>query len=377
MKLPTLTLGIEEEFQVVDPKTRELRSHISQMFQAGEEVLAKQIQRELHQSVIEIGSKVCANIAAARQEVTKTRSTLCRIAREHGLRIGAAGTHPITHWADVETTKDERYERILADLQVVARANVIFGLHVHIGVEDKETLIHLFNMARYFVPHIMALAVNSPFWCGRETGWKSYRTKVFEKFPRTGIPEAFGSFSEYSELIEDLIRTNSIQDGKMIWWDIRPHWRYHTLEFRCCDVPLRVDETIALAALCQAVVAKLYCLHQRNLSFRLHRRSLIQENKWRAARWGVSGQLIDLGKMAEVPTPELMGELLDFVDEVVDELGVRSEIGYVREIIATGTGADRQLRVWRATNDLRDVVDFILAETEHGLPLDARDRLTA
>ena len=207
-----------------------------------------------------------------------------------------------------------------------AKANVVFGLHVHVGIEDREKLIQVFNMARYFTPHIMALSVNSPFWSGRDTGWKSYRTKVFEKFPRTGIPAAFRSFSEYEELIGDLVRTNSIDNGKMIWWDIRPHWNYPTLEFRCCDVPMRVDETICIAALCQALVAKLYLLHKQNLSFRLHRRSLIMENKWRAARWGVSGKLIDLGKMREVETPRLMEELLEFVDDVVDRLGVRHEV---------------------------------------------------
>ncbi len=370
MRLPDFTLGIEEEFQVIDPESRQLRSHISQMFAEGEEKLQEKIQRELHQSVIEIGSKICADIGEARREVTETRAQIARIARHHGLRIAAGGTHPSTHWSDVATNENPRYNRILDDLQVVARANVIFGLHIHVGLEDKETLIHVFNMARYFVPHILALSVNSPFWCGRETGWKSYRTKVFEKFPRTGIPDAFNSFTEYEDFVRDLIRTKSIDTGKMIWWDLRPHWRYPTLEFRCCDMAMRVDETIALAALCQALVAKLYVLHKKNLSFRLHRRALIMENKWRAARWGVGGYLIDLGKMEEVPTPRLVAELLDFVDEVVDDLGVRSELGYLREIVAGGTGADRQLRVWHEKRDLNAVVDYMVGETEHGLPLD-------
>ena len=370
MKLPDFTLGIEEEFQIIDPETRGLRSHVSQMFEDSEALLPDQIQRELHKSVIEIGSKVCADIGEARREVTNTRKTICELARKQGLRIGAAGTHPFTHWSDVETTDHERYNRILDDLQVVARANVIFGLHVHVGLDDPETLIHVFNMARYFVPHVMALSVSSPFWCGRETGWKSYRTKVFEKFPRTGIPEAFNSHSEFRELVDDLVKTNSIDNGKMIWWDIRPHWRYPTLEFRCCDVPMRVDETIAIVALCQAIVAKLYLLHKQNLSFRLHRRSLIMENKWRAARWGTERNLIDLGKMREVPSVQLMNELLDFVDEVVDPLGLRSELEYIRKIYAHGTGADRQLKVWKETNDLKAVVDYILKETEHGLNID-------
>jgi len=365
--MPPFTLGIEEEFQIVDAKTFALKSHVSQMLKQSEEKLPDNIRRELHKSVIEIGSKVCRDIREARREVTETRRQVCALARANDLRVAAAGTHPFTHWKDVETHDSERYARILEDLQVVARANVIFGLHVHVGLEDKDTLIHVFNMARYFVPHILALSVNSPFWCGQETGWKSYRTKVFEKFPRTGIPDSFSGYTEYEELIRDLVRTNSIDNGKMIWWDIRPHWRYPTIEFRCCDVPMRVDETICLAALFQALVAKLWVLHKRNLSFRLHRRSLIMENKWRAARWGVEGKLIDLGKMEEFPTHALLGELLDFVDEVADDLGVRHEIGYVREIISGGTGADRQLAVWRDTADLRAVVDYICHETEHGL----------
>ncbi len=369
MELPKFTLGIEEEFQIVDPETRELKSHISQMFEEGAEKLHEQIHRELHQSVVEIGSKVCDNIQEARREVTSTRTIICKIARDHGLRMAAAGTHPFTHWSDVETSESERYSRILKDLQVVARANVIFGLHVHVGIEDPETLIHVFNMARYFVPHVMALSVNSPFWCGKETGWKSYRTKVFEKFPRTGIPESFSSHSEFQELVRDLVRTNSIVDGKMIWWDIRPHWKFPTIEFRCCDVPMRVDETIALAAVCQALIAKLYRLHKQNLSFRLHKRALIMENKWRAARWGVHGNLIDLGKMCEVSTMDIMVELLDFIDDVVDELGVREETEYVRTIVRDGPGADRQLKVWRETGDLKAVMDYVISETEHGLQL--------
>ncbi|MHC4940551.1 MAG: carboxylate-amine ligase [Planctomycetota bacterium] len=370
MSTPDFTLGIEEEFMVIDPETRELKSHISEMITQQEQALPEKVHRELHQSVVEIGSKICADIEEARREVTHTRATICGIAREHGLRIGAAGTHPLTHWDQVETNENPRYERILDDLRVVARANVVYGLHVHVGIDDKDDLIHVFNMARYFVPHIMALSVNSPFWCERDTGWKSYRTKVFEKFPRTGIPQAFASHSEYTELVEDLIKTNSIDDGKMIWWDIRPHWRYPTLEFRCCDVPTKVDETICLAALCQALVAKLYRLHKKNLSFRLHRRSLIMENKWRAARWGVSGKLIDLGKMREVETPQLMEEILELVDDVVDDLGVREEISYLREIIAGGTGADRQLQTYHDSGgDLKAVVDRIIAETEEGLDL--------
>jgi carboxylate-amine ligase len=362
------TLGIEEEFQLVHPETHELHSHVAQLFQTGEELLPDKVKRELHKSVVEIGTSVCADIREARRDVTETRAALIRIAKENDLRIAAAGTHPTTHWSDVETTEDARYDKLLTDLQVVARANLIFGLHIHVGIDDRDDLIHVFNMARYFVPHLMTLTVNSPFWCARETGWQSYRTKIFEKFPRTGIPPAFASWGEFAELIDDLVQSNSIDSGKSLWWDIRPHWRFPTIEFRCFDVPTRADETIALAALCQALVAKLHWLHKRNLSFRLHKLPLIMENKWRAARWGIHGKLIDLGKKREVATPILIGEILDFVDDVVDDLGSRHEIEYIREILATGTGADRQLKVWQETGDLRAVVNNIIKETEHGLP---------
>ena len=365
------TLGIEEEFQIIDPETRQLKSHISEFFETGESRMPETVKRELHQSVVEIGTKVCHDIREVRAEVTGIRAALIKMAREQNLWIGAAGTHPITHWSDVETTPDRRYNQLLADLQVVARANLIFGLHIHVGIEDREDLIQVYNMARYFVPHLMTLAVNSPFWCGRATGWHSYRTKVFEKFPRTGIPPYFSSWGDFQALIDDLVKTNSIDSGKSLWWDLRPHWRYPTIEFRCFDVPMRADETIALAALCQALVVKLHRLHKQNLSFRRHKNPLIRENKWRAARWGVNGKLIDLGKREEVATPQLIEELLGFVDEVVDELGSREELAYIREILGRGTGADRQLKVYEETDgNLEKVVEYIVNETGHGLNLD-------
>ncbi len=249
----------------------------------------------------------------------------------------------------------------------MARANLIFGLHVHIGVEDRETAIQLMNHARYFLPHILALSTNSPFWLGMNTGLKSYRCKVFDKFPRTNIPDYFPSWGEYENFIKLLIKTNCIDNAKKIWWDIRPHPFFNTLEFRVCDIPMRVDETIALAALIQATIAKLYKLYTANQGFRLYRRALIMENKWRASRYGLEGKLIDFGKQTEVPARELVLEYLDFVDDVVDELDSREEINYIHEILENGTGADRQLRVFRETGDLKKVVDYIIEETEVGL----------
>jgi len=266
-----------------------------------------------------------------------------------------------------EIYPDERYKNIVEDMQLVARANLIFGLHVHVGVEDRETAIHLMNHARYFVPHILALSTNSPFWLGMNTGLKSYRCKVFDKFPRTNIPDYFPSWGEYENFINLLIKTRCIDNAKKIWWDIRPHPFFNTLEFRVCDIPMRMDETIALAALIQATVAKLHKLYTANQGFRLYRRALIMENKWRAARYGLNGQLIDFGKQKEVPVKDLIHEYLDFVDDVVDELDSREELNYIHKIMELGNGAERQLRVFEETNDLKKVVDYIIEETEVGL----------
>src|SRR5438105_8862014 len=235
---------------------------------------------------------------------------------------------------------------IVEDMKMVARANLIFGLHVHVGVEDLETAIQIMNGARYFLPHLLALSANSTFLLGKETGLKSYRCKVFDKFPRTNIPDIYQSRSEFEDYVALLIRTRCIDDAKRIWWDIRPHPHFPTLEFRVCDMPMRLDETIAIAALCQAIVAKLYKLHEQNLSFRHYSRSLIMENKWRAARYGLDGKLIDFGKQEEVAERSLIGEMVELVRDTAAELGSTDELAYVQRILDHGTGADRQLRVF-------------------------------
>lgn len=364
---PSFTLGIEEEFQVIDPENRALRSHIQEMFAEGESRLKDQIKREMHEPVIEIGTSICADVSEARREVVRLRSEIIRLARENGLRIAAAGTHPFSHWSEVPITANPRYQQIVHDLQMVARANLIFGLHVHVAVEDNEARIQLMNGARYFLPHVFALSVNSPFWCGQNTGWKSYRTKLFERFPRTGVPDFFSSWGEFEEFVNTLVVTGCIDNGKKIWWDIRPHPFFPTLEYRICDVPMRVDETLCLAALFQAITAKLWTLYSQNMGWRLYRRSLISENKTRAARWGLDGKLIDFGKKTEVPTEALLGELLEFIDDVVDELGSRKEVYYIHEILKQRPGADRQLRVYEETGSLPAVVDYIVKETEEGV----------
>jgi carboxylate-amine ligase len=371
-KRPSLTIGIEEEYQTVDPETRDLKSHISaEIIQKGRTLLGEVVKPEMHQSVVEIGTGICANIQEAKAEIRDIRRQIVGLARANGLRLSAGGTHPFAHWANQEIYPDDRYRIIVEDMKMVARANLIFGLHVHIGVEDRETAIQIMNGARYFLPHILALSSNSPFWMGMDSGLRSYRCKVFDKFPRTQIPDVYSSWSEFENYVDLLIRTKCIDNAKKIWWDIRPHPHFPTLEFRICDMPMRLDESIAIAALCQAVIAKLYKLHEQNLSFRHYSRSLIMENKWRAARYGLEGKLIDFGKQQEVPVKQLIGEIRDFVSDVVEELGSQNEIAYIDRILEEGSGADRQLRVYHETNDFKRVVDYMIAETEHGLLAEA------
>jgi carboxylate-amine ligase len=365
---PTFTIGIEEEYQTVDPVSRDLRSHIhAEIIEKGKLLLQERVKAEMHASVVEVGTSVCTSIKDAKDEVKKLRRDMIALAKENGLRLASAATHPFADWRTQEITPDERYKNIVEDMQLVARANLIFGLHVHIGVEDRETAIHMMNHARYFLPHMLALSANSPFWLGMDTGLKSYRCKVFDKFPRTNIPDYFPSWGEYESFIKLLIKTGCIDNAKKIWWDIRPHPFFNTIEFRVCDIPMRVDETIALAALIQATVAKLYKLYEANQGFRLYRRALIMENKWRAARYGLDGRMIDFGKQVQMPERELILEYLDFVDDVVDELDSREEIEFIHQILEMGSGADRQLQVFRNTGDLKKVVDYIIEETEVGV----------
>ncbi|MDZ4711423.1 MAG: carboxylate-amine ligase [bacterium] len=362
------TLGIEEEFQIINPVTRELQSHVQSIFDEGKILLKENLKPEMHASVVEIGTGICKNIQEARKEVTDLRTTLAKLADQNGLRIAAAGTHPFSHWKDQKITDHPRYIEIVNEMQETARANLIFGMHVHVGIANREIGIHIMNAARYFLPHIFALSTNSPFWLGRNTGFKSYRVKVFDKFPRTGIPDYFSSLAEYDTFINLLIKTNCIDNAKKIWWDIRAHPFFNTLEFRICDVQLRVDESIAIAALIQAVVVKLHRLIQQNLGFNLYRRDLMMENKWRAARYGIQGKLIDFGKQEEVPFIELAKELLMFIDDVVDELGSREEINYIFRMMEQGTGADRQLKVfYENKEDFNKLVDYIVEETHSGL----------
>jgi len=362
-----LTIGIEEEFQIIDPETRELRSHITEMIDEGRMILGEQVKPEMHQSMIEVGTGICNNIQEARADLVKLRRTVAALAESKGLRIAAASTHPFSSWKDQKITPDQHYEALLDEMQLLAQSLLIFGMHVHIGIEDREAQIHLMNAARYFLPHVLSLSTSSPFWMGTKTGLKSYRCELFKKFPRTDIPDYFSSYSEFDSYVNLLLKTGCIDKPKKIWWDVRPHPHFPTLEFRICDIPSRVDEVIALAALFQAITAKLYKLYRMNMGFRLYRRALIQENKWRAVRWGLEGKLIDFGKQKEVPVRDLIYELLEFVDDVVDELGSRKELEYIHVILKNGTSADRQLKKFEETEDLNAVVDQLISETMEGI----------
>lgn len=368
------TLGIEEEFQIVDPATRELKSHVTEILEEGKLLLGEKVKPEMIQSMIEVGTGVCRNIEEAREDITKLRCIVSGLARRKGLAIVAASTHPFSKWSEQQIYDGDRYRLLIDELQMVARSLLIFGVHVHVGVPDLDRRIHIMNAARYFLPHVLAMTTSSPFWLGFNTGLKSYRSEVFKKFPRTDIPDHFESYQQFQSYVDLLVKMNCIQDGSKIWWDVRPHCVFPTLEFRVCDIPTRVDDTIAVAALFQAIVAKLNVLIEKNLGFRLYHRRLIQENKWRAVRYGLDGKLLDLGKQKEVPVRDLIRELLDFVDEVLDPLGSRKEVEHVHTMLERGTSADEQIRVYEETGgDFNAVVDLLMENTLENVPEECFD----
>ena len=362
------TIGVEEEFQIIDPETLELRSHVIQLLSAAaSRGLGDQIKQEMHQSIVETGTKICENVGELRLEMHRTRHDLVAAAESTGLQVAAAGTHPFSSWIDQVISPGERYQNIVEEMGQLARSLLIFGMHIHVGMPDKQTTIDMMSMVRYFLPHLLALSTSSPFWMGRDTGLKSFRTTVFRRFPRTGIPDHLNSWNQYEDYVELLVRLHCIDNAKKIWWDVRPHPTFGTLEFRMFDVATKVEDAVAIAALTQAIIVKLHRLYTHNMSWRIYRRALVEENKWRAARYGIEGKLIDFGKEAEVPMHELMQELLEFVDDVVDDLGSRSAVEYVHTIMNEGTSAERQLRIYEQTGDLKDVVRHLVRETRAGV----------
>jgi carboxylate-amine ligase len=367
MKEPSLTIGVEEEYQIIDPETRELRSYITEILQM-DSVMLGEVKPELHQSMVEVGTAVCHTPAEARAEIIRLRRLVMDLAARKGLVIAAAGTHPFSKWWDQEITPLERYVGVREDLQDLAQRLLVFGTHVHIGIEDREFLIDAMNASRYFLPHVLALSTSSPFWFGRNSGLKSYRSVVFRNFPRTGIPRHMSSWGEFEGMVNTFVATNSIPDASKIWWDVRPSWNYPTLEFRICDICTRVDEAVAVAAIFQAIVFKLWKLRRDNITFRPYPVGYLDENKWRAIRYGLDGKMIDFGKGQEFPVRDLIRELLEwFIGDVLDELGTRKEVEYAYRILEEGTSADRQLAVYKQTGDLKDVVDLIVRETAEGV----------
>jgi carboxylate-amine ligase len=334
--------------------------------------LRELIKPELHQSMVEVGTPVCATAADARREIVRLRSAIHDLASRNGLAIVSAGTHPFASWMAQDITPFERYSGVLEDMQYLARQLLIFGIHVHVTVPNRELAIDAMNVLRYMMPHILALSSSSPFWMGQQTGLKSFRSTIFEDFPRTGIPDRFESYADYDLFVRTLVKTNCIEDATKIWWDIRPHPKYPTLEFRVCDACTRVDEAVCVAALFQALVAKHIKLARENMTFRVYRRPLIEENKWRAVRYGLDGKMIDFGLQRELATRELIHEVVEFVDDVVDELGSRSAVEYAARILEEGSSADRQLAVYERTGSLEAVVDHLIGETVEGVDMTVR-----
>ena len=366
--LDQFTLGVEEEYQIVHPETRELRSYISRLLEDGKSVLRERMRAEMHQSVVEVGTTVCQDVASVRRELVEMRGELSRLAAKGGLSIVAASTHPTSDWKRQEITDHDRYHEIVEDLQDVARGNLIFGLHVHVGIKDKDVAMELANQVRYFLPHILALTTSSPFWLGRLTGLASTRCEIFKRFPRTGIPDRFESYKHYEQFVDTLVKTGCIDNGKRIWWDVRVHHIYDTVEVRICDMPTNMDHTIAVVALVQALMAKLYFLHKGNMSWRDYPRSLIEENKWRAMRYGIHGKLIDFGEKRERPFEELVGELLGIVKDTAQMFGTEKELATIPRILREGTSADRQREVHeRSGGDANAVVDWLIEETMRGI----------
>jgi len=368
MKPPSLTVGVEEEYQIINPETRELESYITQMLLEDHRVL-KQIKPELHQSIVEVGTNVCQTPAEVRAELIDLRKGVMELAGRRGFRIAAAGTHPFSHWTEQAITPLAHYTDTRENMQQLAEQLLIFGTHVHIGIEDREFLIDACNVARYVLPHLLCLSTSSPFWMGRKTGLKSYRSVIFRSFPRSGVPKVMNGWADYENYVETLVLTGSIPNGSKIWWDVRPHWKYPTLEFRVCDVCTRVDEAVCIAAILQALIAKLWKMRRDNTTFRVYSADLIDENKWRAVRYGLDGNLIDFGKQREFPARDLIRELLEwFLGDIVDELGTRKEVEYAYKILAEGSSADRQLAVYeKSGGSYKAVVDHLIAETAEGV----------
>ncbi len=372
---PSLTFGIEEEYHLVDLKTRGFAPAPTALMEACEAALGKQVAPEFFRSQIEIGTSVCRDFATARQELAHLRRTIADAARTYGLAPIAASTHPFADKSTLETTPKARYQALARDFGGIGRRLAICGMHVHVAIEDEEMRIDLMNQARYFLPHLLMLSTSSPFWQGEDTGLKSYRLAVFHELPRTGLPQRFESYGEYQRTVEVLVKSGVIEDATKIWWDLRPSGRFPTLEMRVTDVCTRIDDALAIAALYVCITRMLYRLRRSNQKWRSYPAFLIEENRWRAQRYSVHDTLFDFGKGQLVPFASLIDELLDLIAEDAAVLGCEKEAKHALKIATGGTSADRQVLCYEeligkgATPDeaLSGVVDQLIAETVAGV----------
>lgn len=359
------TLGIEQEFQLVDRQTGDLCSCIDAVLVQGEAVLGEKMKHESKQAAVELITGVCPTIAAARQEVVALKAQLKQIVAREGMALIAAGTHPTALWQDQQTTQEEHYQKLEEEMQDIERMLVIYGLHIHVGVESNELAVLLINQLRTWLPHLLALSSNSPFWQGRNTGLKSYRTALWKPIPYSGVPEILPSWNYFEHYVDDLIRTGCIDSAKDICWDIRPHALFGTIEFRICDMPGTTEDILALAALCQALVMKLTRLYEQNIQFYMQPRDYVEVNKWAAMRYGLDADVVDFTQRRRIPMRQSIHGLLDFVADVVPELRCEQEMAYLRTLLEDphGTGADRQLALYQRTGDVDLVTRFLIQRT--------------
>jgi glutamate---cysteine ligase / carboxylate-amine ligase len=373
---PAFTIGIEEEYLVVDRETRDLvKRPPKKMWDALGEVLGSQVAHEFLQAQIEVGTKISAKVSEARRDLANLRRDLSNVVSEYGAAIIAASTHPFANWAQQETTEDPRYMRIQADYQQVARQLVICGMHVHVGIADDHLRIDLMNQVKYFLPHLLALSTSSPFWDGVLTGLHAYRLVIFQNLPRTGMPEEFVSVGEYHRYVDVLVEAGLIEDASKLWWDIRPSSRYPTLEMRISDVCTRLDDAMTVAALYQCLLGFLYRLRRNNQRWRVYAPGIIEENVWRAQRYGPSESLVDFGKGTLVPFADLVEEILELVAQDAIDFDAQDEILHARTIAAQGTSADRQIAAYKEAlaegaserEALEAVVDELIVDTLHGI----------
>ena len=369
---PSFTLGMEEEYLLVDRKSRDLAGDPPEAaFEACQAVLGENVTHEFLRCQIEVGTPVCDTVEEARSQLQHMRACLNEASAPFGLAPIAASTHPFAEWSRLTHTDKERYNALADDLKMVVARLVICGMHVHVGVEDDDLRVDLMSQLTYFLPHLLALTTSSPFWRGNVSGLKSYRLSVFDELPRTGLPESFAGYSEYRRTVNTLVKTGLIEDATKIWWDLRPSDKFPTLELRVADVCTTLADAAAVAALFQCLTRMLWRLRRRNQKWRSYSRFLIEENRWLAQRHGVGGELVDFGRGELVPVGELIDELIDLLREDAEELGCLDELQHLRTVRQRGTSADRQLALYRKRLDegaseeeaLCDVVDFLVEET--------------